>query len=164
MALSSFDIVSGYDKAEINNIFLQTNKEISGRYDFKNTSCALDWLENHKGFKLTADNEWQIDTIIEIIRKKIASRGLSQKIIDVTKDIVLTNLKATKEIPIKESLEKEDITKITKLLKKDYPKIKLAPAGDSLRVSSSSRDELQQIINFLNNQPLDFAISYNNYK
>ena len=164
MANNSFDIASGYDKAEVNNIFQQTQRELQTRYDLKNSNAQIDWLAGQKGFKLTAENEWQIETIIEIIRKKIAARGLSQQLIDISKEAASSNLKVTKEIPIKQLLEKDDISTLSKLIKPEFPKIKLIPSGEYLRVESSSRDELQKVISFIKNKELSFAVSFTNYK
>lgn len=164
MAANSFDITSGFDKAEVNNVFNQTDKELKTRYDLKSSACEIAWLSNQTGFKIIAPSEWQIDTIIEIIRKKIATRGLSQQLIDSTKENVVSNLKVTKELPIKQTLEKEDISTLTKLIKLDFPKIKLIPSGDYLRVESNSRDELQKVIGLLKNKPVEFSINFTNFK
>ena len=164
MATNSFDITSGFDKAEVNNVFLQTKRELETRYDLKNSNAQIDWLERQKGFKITADSDWQIDTSIEIIRKKIAARGLSQKLIDVSKENITSNLKTTKELPIKQTLEKEDVAAVSKLIKVDFPKVKLIPSGDYLRVESTSRDELQKVIALVKTKELDFAVTFTNYK
>lgn len=69
MTTFSFDITSEYDKAEMNNVFALTQKEINNRYDFKGTPAAIDWLDNKSGFKVIGANDWQIESIIDIIRK-----------------------------------------------------------------------------------------------
>src|SRR5690349_7426071 len=108
MANFSFDVVSEYDKAEMNNVFDQTEREMSNRYDFKGTPAAIEWLNNDKtGLKITGSGEWQIDAIIDIVRKKLAAREQSQKILDVTKDVTESNLKSTKEVPFKQGLDQE---------------------------------------------------------
>ena len=95
MASFSFDIVSEIDKAELNNVFMQAEKEIQGRYDFKGTNAGIDWLDDKKGLKLTGDNEWQVDAVLDIVRKKLAARGQSSKVLDLTKEKVTSNLKTT---------------------------------------------------------------------
>lgn len=76
----SFDIVSDYDKAEMNNVFEQTRKELGSRYDLKGTQAELEWLDSEKtGLKITGDNDYHIDAILDIVRKKLGSRGQSQK-------------------------------------------------------------------------------------
>ncbi len=164
MSLNSLDIVSAYNKAEINNVFLQTNKEIASRYDFKNSNCIVEWTEHQNGFKITANNQMQLDAIIEIIRKKLAGRNLSQKMMDFSKEAIVSNLKIIQELPIKQTLDKENLSQISKLIKSNYPKVKLSQTIDSLRLSSPSKDELQSLMLFLKNQPLDFAISFTNFK
>ena len=73
MATFSFDIVSEYDKAEMNNVFQQVEREIGNRYDFKGTPAGIEWLADKKGLKLIGSNEWQIDAVLDIVRKKLAA-------------------------------------------------------------------------------------------
>lgn len=104
MANFSFDVVSDYDKSEMNNVFDQTQREIDSRYDFKGTPALLEWLNADKtGLKITGSGDWQIDSIIDIIRKKLSARNQSQKVLDVTKESIITNLKTTKEVPFKKA-------------------------------------------------------------
>jgi len=89
MANFSFDAVSEYDKAEMNNVFDQTEREMSNRYDFKGTPAAIEWLNSDKtGLKITGNGDWQIDAILDIVRKKLATRGQSQKVLDISKEAV----------------------------------------------------------------------------
>src|SRR2546421_8111425 len=100
MTQFSFDVVSEYDKAEMNNLLDQTAREIGSRYDFKGTPAAVEWLNSDKaGLKITGAGEWQIDAILDIVRKKLAARGQSQKVLDTSRDITENNLKAAKEVP-----------------------------------------------------------------
>src|ERR1700759_1962094 len=125
MANFSFDIVSEYDKAELNNVFDQTQREMAGRYDFKNTPAEIDWLNADKtGLKITGSGDWQIDAILDIVRKKLAARNQSQKILDVSKESVTSNLKTTKEVPFVQGLNQDKAKKITALLRDKFPKVK----------------------------------------
>src|SRR5689334_9657417 len=100
MANFSFDVVSEYDKAEMNNVLDQAQRELASRYDFKGTPAALEWLNGDKtGLKVTGSGNWQIDAILDIVRKKLAVRGQSQKVLDSSKPAVESNLKTTKEVP-----------------------------------------------------------------
>src|SRR6266436_5173643 len=95
----SFDIVSDYDKAEMNNVFDQTQREIDSRYDFKGTPALLEWLDGDKnGVKVTGNGDWQIDAILDIVRKKLAARNQSQKVLDTTREITTNNMQSTKEV------------------------------------------------------------------
>jgi uncharacterized protein YajQ (UPF0234 family) len=105
MATFSFDIVSDYDKAELNNVFDQAQRELGSRYDFKGTPAGLEWLGDDKsGLKVTGDSDFQIDSILDIVRKKLAARNQSQKLLDVGREPATSNLKTTKEVPFKKGL------------------------------------------------------------
>jgi cyclic-di-GMP-binding protein len=165
MANFSFDIVSEYDKAEMNNVYDQVQREIQGRYDFKDTSAAVEWLNSDKtGLRVTGDGEWQIEAIIDIVRKKLASRGQSQKVIDTTYDITVSNLRAIQEIPFKHGLDQDKAKKITKLLRDQHPKAKTQIQGETVRVTSSSKDELQAVMQLLREQDFDFPVIFNNFR
>ena len=164
MATFSFDIVSEYDKAEMNNVFALTQKEISNRYDFKGTPAEIDWIGDKTGFKIIGANEWQIDSIVDIVRKKLASRNQSSKTLDLSKSVVTCNLKATKEISFIASLDQNKAKQITKLIREEFPKIKPQIQGESVRVIGNSKDDLQDVMKLIQNHDLDFPVSFNNFR
>ena len=164
MASFSFDVVSEYDKAEMNNVFDQTQREIDSRYDFKGTPAALEWLDDKKGLKVTGNGEWQIDAILDVVRKKLATRGQSQKVLDTSKELVESNLKTTKEVPFKQGLDQDKAKQLTKLIRDAYPKVKPQIQGDAVRVMSSSKDDLQAVMQLLKSQDLDFPLSFTNFR
>jgi len=164
MANFSFDIVSEYDKAEMNNVFDQTEREMSSRYDFKGTAAAIEWLPEKAGLKIIGTGEWQIDAILDIVRKRLAVRGQSQKVLDTSKGIVESNLKSSKEVPFKHGLDQDKAKKITSLIRDKFPKVKPQIQGDAVRVTSSSKDDLQAIIQLLKTHDFDFPLSFTNYR
>ena len=165
MANFSFDVVSDYDKSEMNNVFDQTQREIDSRYDFKGTPALLEWLNADKtGLKITGSGDWQIDSIIDIIRKKLSARNQSQKVLDVTKESIITNLKTTKEVPFKKGLDQEKAKKITALVRDNMPKVKTQIQGDEVRIMSNSKDDLQTVMDLIRAQDLDFPVNFTNYR
>ncbi|MEI9914302.1 MAG: DUF520 family protein [Candidatus Saccharibacteria bacterium] len=97
MANFSFDIESTLDKAELTNVFEQVKRDIASRYDFKGTPAEIEWLDdNHDGFKVTGNSDYQIESIAQLIRLSLGKRGLSQKLLDVSGPITTTNLKAAR--------------------------------------------------------------------
>ena len=165
MAQFSFDVVSEYDKAEMNNVFDQTQREMASRYDFKGTPAAIEWLNNDKtGLKVIGNGEWQIDAILDIVRKKLATRNQSQKVLDITKEITESNLKSTKEVPFKQGLDQEKAKKITSLVRDKLPKVKTQIQGDAVRVTSGSKDDLQAVMQLLRAADFDFPLSFTNYR
>ncbi len=160
----SFDIVSEYDKAEMNNVLAGVEREIGNRYDFKGTPAAIEWLGDKAGYKITGAGQWQCDAVLDIVRKKLASREQSAKVLDLSKTPVESNLKTTWEVPFKQGLSQDDAKKITKLLREETPKAKAQIQGDAVRVTSASKDELQNVMTLLRGQDFDFALQYINYR
>lgn len=164
MATFSFDIVSEYDKAEMNNVHAQALKEIETRYDFKGTPAGIDWMDDKKGFKITGSNEWQIDAVTDILRKKLAAREVSSKVLDLSKDVHESNLKATKEVPFVEGLTQDKAKKVSALIREQFPKAKSQIQGEAVRVTSASKDELQNVMNAVRAAEFDFVTSFTNYR
>jgi cyclic-di-GMP-binding protein len=164
MATFSFDIVSEYDKAEMNNVFAQVEREIGNRYDFKGTPAAIEWLGDKTGFKIIGSGQWQLDAVLDVIRKKLSSRDQSSKVLDLSKTPTESNLKSTWEIPFKQGLSQDNAKVITKKLRDEAPKVKAQIQGDAVRVTSSSKDELQQVIQLLSGADYDFALQFINYR
>ena len=164
MATFSFDTVSEYDKAEMSNVFALAQKEIINRYDFKGTPAAIDWMEDKTGFKVIGTNEWQIDSIIDIVRKKLASREQSSKTIDLSKTVITSNLKATKELPFIAGLDQDKAKSITKLLRDKLPKVKAQIQGEAVRVVSNSKDDLQSAMQLIRAADFAFPIEFTNYR
>ena len=164
MATFSFDTVSEYDKAEMNNVLAMVQKEISNRYDFKGTPAEIDWLDDKAGFKIIGANEWQIESIIDIVRKKLASRNQSSKTLNLDEEIVTSNLKATKKVPFIAGLDQDKAKQITKLLREQAPKVKAQIQGETVRVISNSKDDLQTVMQLIKSSDFAFPISFNNYR
>lgn len=161
----SFDIVSEYDKAEMNNVYDQAQRELASRYDFKGTPAELAWLDDKKGLRVVGNGEWQIDAILEIVRKKLSARGLSQKVLDTSRELVESNLKTTKEVLFKAGLDQDKAKTLTKLIRDSYPKVKTQIQGDAVRVMSTSKDDLQAVMQLLRSrEDLDFPLSFTNYR
>jgi uncharacterized protein YajQ (UPF0234 family) len=165
MANFSFDIESDYDKSELNNVVDQAQREIDNRYDFKNTSAALEWANGDKTkLKITGDSQFHIDAILDIVRKKLALRGQSQKVLDVSAEPITSNLKTTLEVPLVKGLDKDKAKKVTNLIRDFNPKIKVQIQGEAVRVMSPKKDELQQVINLIKNHEFDFPVIFTNYR
>ncbi len=165
MAQFSFDIVSDYDVAEMNNVFDQTQRELTNRYDFKGTPAAIEWINSEKtGFKLTGDSQYQLEAIIEIVRKKLATRNQSQRVLDVSQEPTTSNLKTTWEVALKKGLDQDKAKKITSIIRDNYPKAKTQIQGNEVRVTSGSKDELQAVKQLLRSQDFDFPLSFTNFR
>ncbi len=164
MANFSFDIESSYDKAEMNNVEQLVTKEIDNRYDFKGTPAGIEWLADKKGFKVIGSNEWQLDAVVDMIGKQLAKRGMTSKVLDLSGKVTEANLRAWKDVPFRDGLKQDDAKKITKLLKESHPKAKAQIQGDVVRVTSSSKDELQAVMTTLRAADFEFPLMFTNYR
>ncbi len=161
----SFDIVSDYDKSELNNVVGQAQRELQNRYDLKGTNASIDWIDSNKtGFKITGNNDFHIDAVLDIVRKKISVRGQSQKVLDTSQEPITSNLKITKLVPLKKGLDQEKAKKITSLVRENYPKVKTQIQGEEVRAMSPKKDELQAVMTFLKSQDFDFPLEFTNYR
>lgn len=164
MASFSFDIVSDYDKSEMNNVFLQAEKEIGSRYDFKGTPAAIEWLKDKEGIRVIGANEWQVDAVLDIVRKKLASREVSSKVLDLTKELQESNLRATKDVAFKKGLSQENAKLIAKAIRDNFKKAKPQIQGDELRVTSASKDELQSVMAHVKALDIDVPLQFINFR
>ncbi len=165
MAQFSFDIVSEYDIAEVTNAYDQAKREIASRYDFKGTPASLEWLDSDKsGVRITGSSDWQIDAIITILRKKLASREQSQKVLDTSRPSNTNNLKTTKEIPFISGLDQAKAKDLQKRIRENHPKIKTRIQGDALRITSSKKDELQEVMQLLKAADVNYPLGFTNFR
>lgn len=164
MANFSFDIVSEYNKAEMNNVFLQANRELGNRYDLKGTPANLEWLGDKTGFVVTAGNNMHLEAIIDIVRRGLINRSQSTKVLDLSREPVNSNLKLTQEVPFIAGLDSDKAKIVNKCIRDAFPKIKPQVQGDAVRVTSSSKDDLQKVMQLLREQDFDFPISFTNFR
>ena len=164
MAQFSFDIESTYDVGEMNNVYDQVQRELGTRYDLKGTQASLEWLDDKKGVKITGDSQYHLDAIIDMLRKKAATRGVSQKTFDVSQEPETTNLKMIWKVTFKNGLNQDNAKKITKLLRDDLPKVKAQIQGEAVRIMSPKKDELQAAMQLIKSQDFDFPITFTNFR
>jgi cyclic-di-GMP-binding protein len=164
MATFSFDIVSDYDKAEINNVFQQVQREIVNRYDLKGTPAAVEWLGDKTGLIVTAANDMHRESILDIIRRALINRSQSSKILDLSKEPVQGSMKLTQEIPFIAGLDQDKAKSVTKLIRDQFPKVKTQIQGEEIRVQSGSKDDLQRVMSAVRDHEFDFPLSFTNYR
>ena len=144
----SFDIVSDFDRQELLNSLDQSRREISQRYDLKGTDTSLD-LDDEKIF-ITTNSELTLNSVVDIMRQKAIKRKLSLKIFDFGSIEVVSGNRIKQTINLKRGLNQEIAKKISKKLRDEIKKINVSINGETLRVSSKSKNDLQSAIKLLN--------------
>lgn len=163
MADSSFDIVSKVDHQEADNALNQAAKELTQRFDFKNTGTTIEW-KGELGVEITSGTEERAKAALDVFQEKLVKRGLSLKSFEAGEP-----RSSGKEYKItgtfKAGISQEQAKKIGKLIRDEGPKsIKTQVMGEELRVSSKSRDDLQEVIALVKGADLDFAVQFDNYR
>lgn len=159
---SSFDIVSDFDQQELVNALDQARREIATRYDFKGSKVAFEL--GKEAITLTADDEYRAGAAKDLFESKAVRRGLSLKIFDWGKVEPAGGSTVRQHIGLKRGLTSEQAKELSKKIRDEFPKVKPAIQGDSVRVSAKSKDDLQAVITFL--RGLDYAVElqYQNYR
>lgn len=161
----SFDIVSDYNLAEVINAVDQAKRELSTRYDMKGTSASLEFRDSDKtGLTVVGDSDYAVDAILDIVRKKFGTRNVSQKVLDISKQSVVSNLKTTKDVPFKKGLDQDKSKRITAVIRDQFPKVKAQIQGSEVRVFSPKKDELQAVMHLLEQQDFDFPLDFTNFR
>ena len=160
----SFDVVSDFDRQELVNALDQVKREISQRYDLKGTDTSLD-LEKDNIF-ITTNSELTLNAVIDIIRQKAIKRKLSIKIFDFNSIEVVSGNKVKQTITLKKGLNQEIAKKISKNIRDEIKKINVSINGETLRVMSKSKNDLQLAIKLLENleETYKIPLQTNNYR
>ena len=160
----SFDVVSDFDRQELVNALDQVKREISQRYDLKGTDTSLD-LEKDNIF-ITTNSELTLNSVIDIIRQKAIKRKLSIKIFDFNSIEVVSGNKVKQTITLKKGLNQEIAKKISKNIRDEIKKNNVSINGETLRVMSKSKNDLQLAIKLLENleETYQIPLQANNYR
>ncbi len=163
MADSSFDIVSKFDRQEVDNALGQTAREIATRFDFKGTGATIAW-QGENGIEITASADDRATAVLDVFQQKLIKRSQSLKILDAGEPRQSGQVSKI-SIALKEGISSENAKKISQLIRDEGPKgVKAQIQGDELRVSSKKRDDLQAVIALVKDQDYDFAVQFTNYR
>jgi len=160
----SFDVVSDFDRQELVNTLDQVKREIAQRYDLKGTDTTIE-LDKESIFIIT-NSELTLNSVIDIIRQKATKRKLSLKIFDFESIEVISGNKVKQNIKLIKGLDQEIAKKISKELRNNIKKINVSIQGDSLRVASKSKNDLQLAIGMMNSfeEKFQIPLQTNNYR
>ena len=160
----SFDVVSDFDRQELVNTLDQVKREISQRYDLKGTDTSVD-LEKENIFIIT-NSELTLNAVNDIIRQKAIKRNLSLKIFDYGEIEMVSGNRVKQTILLKQGIKQEFAKKISKNIRDQIKKINVSINGETLRVSSKSKNDLQIAIKLLNalEDTLNIPLKANNFR
>jgi hypothetical protein len=159
--MPSFDVVSEIDSHELTNAVDQASRELSQRFDFKNTGAAFELEETT--VTMSAPAEFQLGQMLEILKLKIAKRGIDVACLEVKDPQV--NLAVAKQLVIlRQGIDQETGKKVSRLIKDARLKVQSQIQGDKVRVTGKKRDDLQDAIALLRKGQFEVPLQFNNFR
>jgi len=161
---SSFDIVSSVDMQEVDNAYQQAKKELSQRYDLKGSGSKIDLDKAAGKITVTAPSDFVAGQVIDIMGSKLVKRGIDLASVKWGKPQDASGGSVVRVGEIVQGIDRDTAGKINKDIKAQKLKVKVQIEGEQLRVSSASRDTLQDVIAFLKSQDYGQPLQYVNYR
>ena len=161
----SFVIVSEFDKQELVNAVDQVKRDLTSRFDLKNSNSSID-LEGDKSITITTNDEMKLRNIFDILQTKLVKRGLSIKILDAQPMENALGGNVRQIYNLKKGLTQELAKKIVADIKDSKLKVQASIQGEQVRVSGKSKDDLQEVIGLLrkNEDKYDIPLQFTNYR
>ena len=162
MSDPSFDIVSEVNMPEAGNAVAQAQKEIAQRYDLKGSAAGIEHKD--KELTLTADNDFGLKAVTDILQTKLAKRGVSLKALDYGKVEPANKGTVRQVVTIQQGIASEKAKEIVKAIKDAKLKVQAAIQGEQIRVSGKKKDDLQAAIALVREKDFGIAVQFTNYR
>ena len=160
----SFDIVSQIDLQEIDNAVNQTIKELRTRFDFKGSKSSIEFMKTDKKILIIADDDLKLKNLHDMLKTRMASRKISIKSLQFGEPEKAFEGTLRQEVTLTMGIPQDKAKEIVRQIKEAQFKVQAAIQGDQVRVSSKSKDSLQEVITFVRGLPLDVPVQFTNYR
>jgi uncharacterized protein YajQ (UPF0234 family) len=158
----SFDVVSDFDRQELVNAVDQARRDVSTRYDLKDSKTEIDLDETT--ITITTASDMTLLAVEDILRQKATKRNLSLKIFDFQTAETVGGNRVQQVVKLRKGLSQELAKKLSKTVRDSLKKVTVSIQGDSLRVTGKSKDDLQQAIQLLKEQDVEVPLQFENYR
>jgi len=161
----SFDITSTVDLQEVDNALNQARKELAQRYDFKGSKATIEFDAKESKMTLVADDNLKLNALWEIIQTRLVRRNVPTQNLTRGTVIPASGSMLRQEITLQQGISSDVAREIVKCLKESGPKkVQASIQGDQLRVTSNSRDDLQEAMGVLRSKEFGVALQFGNYR
>jgi cyclic-di-GMP-binding protein len=162
---ASFDITSGVDLQEVDNAVNQAKKEVAQRYDFKGSRASVDLNRTENTITIVADDEFKLNALWEIVQTRMVRRGVPTKNLTPGEIERAANDTVKRVITLQQGIPTEAAKAIVQFLKdRKMKKVQAAIMAEQVRVSSGSKDELQEAIRVLREHDFGVSLQFGNYR
>jgi len=160
--MPSFDIVSEVNKPEVKNAVDQTNKEIGTRFDFKGSDARIEQKE--LDLTVFADDEFKLGQVLDVLRNKLAKRGVDVRSIELGSVEKISGDKAKQTVTVRTGVPQEKSKVIVKLIKDAKLKVQASIQGEAVRISGAKKDDLQGAIALVKQSVTDLPLQFTNFR
>jgi cyclic-di-GMP-binding protein len=161
--MPSFDTVSELDAHELTNAVDQANRELTQRFDFKDTGATFTLKEMEFTVQLKAPAEFQLRQMMDILTQRLGKRGIEARCME-KKDPVTNLAEARQDVILRHGIDQDTGKKLQKMIKDSKLKVQAQIAGDKLRVTGKNRDDLQAAIALMRKAEVDRPLQFNNFR
>ena len=162
---SSFDVTTSVDLQEVDNAVNQAQKEISQRYDFKGSIAEIEFSRTEGTLTLTAESEYRMEALFDALQSKLIKRGVPVKNLDIGDTKPAGGDTVRKEVKLKTALDGDTAKKVAAAIKEaKLKKVQASIQGDQVRVTSPSKDELQEAMALLRGKDFGVELKFGNYR
>jgi uncharacterized protein YajQ (UPF0234 family) len=164
VADSSFDVVSKVDRQEVDNALNQAAKEVGQRFDFKGTGATIAW-RGDDAVEITANSDDRVRAVLDVFKERLVKRSVSLKALDHGDPQPAAGGTSRLLVSIRQGIDDEKAKAIVKRLKAEGPKgVHAQVQGDTVRVSSKKKDDLQTVISLLREADFGIPLQFQNYR
>jgi len=161
--MPSFDTVSELDSHELTNAVDQANRELSQRFDFKDTGASFELKEKEFTVSMKAPAEFQLKQMLDVLTQRLAKRGIDVRCME-KKDPVSNLAEARQDVVLRHGIDQETGKKLQKMIKEAKLKVQAQIQGEQLRVTGKQRDDLQAAMALLRKAELDRPVQFKNFR
>ncbi len=162
--MPSFDITNKIDFQKLDNSINVAQKEISTRFDFKDTQSTIELDQKSKVITLHTASELKMDAIVDVLLSRMIKQGVEPKSVDLTKEAETSGKMYKKKLPVIDGIDKEQAKKIVKLIKDSGLKVQATIMDDMIRITGKKIDDLQAVMASVRNASLDVPVQFGNMK
>jgi uncharacterized protein YajQ (UPF0234 family) len=162
---SSFDVTTGVDLQEVDNAVNQAQKEITQRYDFKGSPAKIELQRAENKIMLEAEGDYKMTAVLDVLQSKLIKRGVSVKNLDIGEIKQAGGDTVKREIKLKMSLDGDTAKKVVAAIKDaKMKKVQASIQGEQVRITSPSKDELQDVMTLLRGKDFGVELKFGNYR
>jgi uncharacterized protein YajQ (UPF0234 family) len=159
--MPSFDVVSEVDSHEVTNAVDQANRELSQRFDFKDSGAVFEL--NGMTVSVKAQVEFQLKQMLEILRLRLSKRGIDVQCLEI-KDPVVNLAAAVQDVILRQGVDADTARQIVRLMKDSKLKVQASMQGEKVRITGKQRDDLQAAMALLRKTKIEMPLQFNNFR